>query len=1077
MARSELYQWSWKSGRPMHLRVAAHQWSGMVPPRTGSLWPSTTSAALVVADWAAPSEAPVNPATRARVSNRSQARLPARPPGHPRPRRVVRLGHRLRRRCACWSGRSRARRTAWWRPQRCSRGSGTWGWAPAQLILRWRRERLERHRALRCAQGRPPGISLERARPCRHRRPWGQSPIGSIRTRKTGPMPTVVGDCLNQTIYAIFRSRRMPGQRGVKIGCGIAWTDRQKGIYARGSHRLTTMSVRAVWGGFGCSWRVPGKSSPGGGNKPLHGKWARVKFPRGPPARHAFPYRHRARPRSACWERPGNGPVERLGGRQMFQNVQIRSKLIAILVGPLLALTILSSVGIGTNLAQSAEADRVNRLSLFAGKLSSLVSELQQERSLSNAYLGAGRLDGRDQLLAQRPSTDRVVADYRAAAADLKLATAGGSKRGVAELQRLIDYGLHEVGKLPLQRRLVDNGRLPVALAAGPTEPTDAEVLQNTGLPGEHGPINTVDKALDQYTDTIGDLLNINDQLVYQGAGDDRDLLRGLVTFAAISRAKEFGDVERGLVARTLAAGGHLGSGDHAELSAVVGGEQLWISRFAANATADQRAEYASTVAGPDVTRAEQLRRTALAADEAPHMNVGSQEWWQATSHRLDLMRRVEVGLTSDVSAVSATLKHSADRRALLYSIALTIVLWLAVGLSLVTARSMVGPLRRLKDAAEKVARRTLPGVVERLQLGERVDLDAEAAAPIEVYAKDEIGQVAEAFNAVHRVAVRVAGEQAALRKSVGDMFLSLARRSQGLVDRQLELIDDLERGETDPEALENLFRLDHLATRMRRNAENLIVLSGSDPARRWSDPVPLIDVVRAAVAEVEDYTRVELLPIEPLALAGQAVSDVVHLLAELIENATSFSPPGTKVQVAGQHVSSGYVVEIEDRGLGMTDPELVEANERLANPPTIDFALSRMLGIFVVGRLATRYGVKVQLRHSWYGGVTALVLFPENLVVRPSGVTAPLLPPGDAMVAPPPSSGRRRSSTSRRRRSAGSSSPPSTAGRSPGRRRPGRPTRPTPWKRRATSPSPPGRRPKGRPSATAVTASRPRSR
>jgi len=685
----------------------------------------------------------------------------------------------------------------------------------------------------------------------------------------------------------------------------------------------------------------------------------------------------------------------------MFQNVQIRSKLIAILVGPLLALTILSSVGIGTNLAQSAEADRVNRLSLFAGKLSSLVSELQQERSLSNVYLGAQRLDGRDQLLAQRPSTDRVVADYRAAAADLKLATAGGSKRGVAELQRLIDYGLHEVGKLPLQRRLVDNGRLPVALAAGPTEPTEAEVLQNTGLPGDHGPINTVDKALDQYTDTVGDLLNVNDELVYQGAGDDRELLRGLVTFAALSRAKEFADVERGLVARVLAGGGHLASGDHAELSAVVGGEQLWISRFAANATADQRAEYATTVTGPDVTQADQLRRVALASDQRPRMDIEGQQWWQATSRRLDLMRRVEVDLTGDVSGVSAALKHSADRRALLYSIALTIVLWLAVGLSLVTARSMVGPLRRLKDAAEKVARRTLPGVVERLQLGERVDLDAEAAAPIEVYAKDEIGQVAEAFNAVHRVAVRVAGEQAALRKSVGDMFLNLARRSQGLVDRQLELIDDLERGETDPEALENLFRLDHLATRMRRNAENLIVLSGSDPARRWSDPVPLIDVVRAAVAEVEDYTRVELLPIEPLALAGQAVSDVVHLLAELIENATSFSPPGTKVQVAGQHVSSGYVVEIEDRGLGMTDPELVEANERLANPPTIDFALSRMLGIFVVGRLATRYGVKVQLRHSWYGGVTALVLFPENLVVRPSGATAPLLPSPEGMVAP----------------------------------------------------------------------------
>jgi HAMP domain-containing protein len=686
----------------------------------------------------------------------------------------------------------------------------------------------------------------------------------------------------------------------------------------------------------------------------------------------------------------------------MFQNVQIRSKLIAILVGPLLALTILSSVGIGTNLAQSAERDRVNRLALFSGKLSSLVHELQDERSLSNVYLGSRRTGGRGELVAQRPATDRVVADYRAAAADLKLTTAGGSRRGVRELQSLIDYGLRELGKLPQQRRLVDNGRLPTALAAGPAEATETEVLQNPGIPAEHGPLNTVDKALVQYTDTVGDLLNVNDQLVYQGAGEDRELLRDLVTFAAISRVSEFADSERGLVARALAGVGRLSPREHAELVAVVGGEQVWRSRFAANASADQRARFAGIVTGPDVARAEQLRGAALAAGQAPLVNFNAGQWYQSTSRRIDLLRRVETSVTGDVAGLSQALKHSADRRALLYSIALTIVLWLAVGLSLLTARSMVGPLRRLKDAAEGVARRTLPGVVERLQRGERVDLDAEAAAPIEVYAKDEIGQVAEAFNTVHRVAVRVAGEQAALRKSVGDMFLNLARRSQSLVDRQLELIDDLERGETDPEALENLFRLDHLATRMRRNAENLIVLSGSEPARRWSDPVPLIDVVRAAIAEVEDYTRVELLPIEPLSLGGQAVSDVVHLLAELIENATSFSPPGTKVQVAGQHVSSGYVVEIEDRGLGMTDPELVEANERLANPPTIDFALSRMLGIYVVGRLAFRYGIKVQLRHSWYGGVTALVLFPENLVVRPPAA-APLMPPPEGMVLAPP--------------------------------------------------------------------------
>ncbi len=305
----------------------------------------------------------------------------------------------------------------------------------------------------------------------------------------------------------------------------------------------------------------------------------------------------------------------------------------------------------------------------------------------------------------------------------------------------------------------------------------------------------------------------------------------------------------------------------------------------------------------------------------------------------------------------------------------------------------MVGPLRTLTRSANEVADERLPGLVDQLQHAKDPrDLDV-VPEPVPVNSNDEIGQVSAAFNSVHRVAIQVATEQAALRKSIGDMFLNLARRSQSLIDRQLELIDDLERTEADPDALENLFKLDHLATRMRRNAEDLIVLSGAEPARRWSQPVPLVDVVRAALAEVEDYNRVELLPIDDIGVAGQAVSDVVHLLAELIENATSFSPPGTKVQVAGQQVSNGYVLEIEDRGLGMSDDELVEANERLANPPMVDFALSRMLGLYVVARLAQRYNIKVQLRHSWYGGITALVLLPPTVAVRapmPEAIEAP---------------------------------------------------------------------------------------
>jgi PAS domain S-box-containing protein len=251
---------------------------------------------------------------------------------------------------------------------------------------------------------------------------------------------------------------------------------------------------------------------------------------------------------------------------------------------------------------------------------------------------------------------------------------------------------------------------------------------------------------------------------------------------------------------------------------------------------------------------------------------------------------------------------------------------------------------------------------------------------------------------------IRDVTEQAALRKSIGELYHNLARRSQGLVDLQLELIENLERGEVDPDRRDELFRIDHLATRMRRNAANLIVLSGVEQHRRLSEPVPLRDVVEAALAEVKAYSRVQVGGIHDLALSGQAASDVAHLLAELIENATSFSPPITTVQISGDPAGSGYVLEIEDRGIGMSDDELVEANRQLAAPLAADIAVSRMMGFHVVGRLASRYGIKVQLRHSWYGGVAALVLLPAVLLAsageRPA--MAPPVPAGGVVLPDP---------------------------------------------------------------------------
>ena len=249
---------------------------------------------------------------------------------------------------------------------------------------------------------------------------------------------------------------------------------------------------------------------------------------------------------------------------------------------------------------------------------------------------------------------------------------------------------------------------------------------------------------------------------------------------------------------------------------------------------------------------------------------------------------------------------------------------------------------------------------------------------------------------------IRDVTEQAALRKSIGDLLHNLARRSQGLVDRQLELVDELERKEVDPDRLQELFRMDHLATRMRRNVENLIVLSGVDQRRRWSESVPLRDVVEAAVGEVEDYSRVQVAGIQDLTLAGRAASDVAHLLAELVENATSFSSPSTIVEVSGGPTGNGYVLEIEDHGIGMSDAELAEANRRLAEPLAADIAVSRMMGFHVVGRLAARHGIRVQLRDRWFGGVAALVLLPTDLLGS-AGEHPAMAPPVPAGVMSSP--------------------------------------------------------------------------
>ena len=310
------------------------------------------------------------------------------------------------------------------------------------------------------------------------------------------------------------------------------------------------------------------------------------------------------------------------------------------------------------------------------------------------------------------------------------------------------------------------------------------------------------------------------------------------------------------------------------------------------------------------------------------------------------------------------------QRRVFLETSILLAMLLLAILFAWLVARSMARSLRELRQGALSVAQFGLPHAVSRLRDPSLTggltpaQVADQVAEPLPVRSRDEFGQVTEAFNAVHLEAVRTAAEQAALRSSVATMFVNLARRSQILVDRLIGHLDRLERGEEDPDRLAELFQLDHLATRMRRNDENLLVLAGADSTRVQREPAALIDVLRAAQSEVEHYTRIEFGMIDrDIEVSAHAVNDMVHLVAELFDNATAFSPPNSTVLVEARRLGDGAVLSVEDRGIGISREQLRDLNERLANPPMVDVAVSRMMGLVVVARLANRHGVKVELR------------------------------------------------------------------------------------------------------------------
>ncbi|WP_127504481.1 sensor histidine kinase [Actinoplanes solisilvae] len=619
----------------------------------------------------------------------------------------------------------------------------------------------------------------------------------------------------------------------------------------------------------------------------------------------------------------------------------IRSKIIILAAVPLTALlalwlfaTALTAGPAFTLLSARTVLDNVGNPGI------ELVGQLQRERLFSVEYLSSTGPPSQA-LLDQRSATDRAVARFRGLAegAEARDATSDA-------LRARIDQFLVQIESLTGNRGHVDRRAM---------DPIGAQGLYNS--------------VISAGFQTFAATATFNDERI------DREL-RALTT---VGQGQEFLSRVDALVGGATAAG-KFTADLRGQLVQDVGTARFLLDRGVEDMAETDRTAFAELRGGTAYDRLDTLlNQLVRQGRDGVATPVSSGQFRPAYAAVARELRAFEVAATDSLTDRARPVAEKILVRLGLAALLGLLAFAFSVYLSFRVGRSIVHRLRHLHGEAREMAAERLPTVVRRLQRGEDVDVEVETP-PLE-YGRDEIGQLGQAFNDVQRTAVQSAVEEANVRRGLNEVFLNIARRSQTLLHRQLALLDRMERRETEPQELEDLYRVDHLATRMRRHAEDLVILAGAAPGRGWRNPVPMIDVVRGAISEVEDYKRVDIRSVESASVLGRAVGDVIHLLAELLENAASFSPPHTRVQVSGQVLPNGYGVEIEDRGLGMTPEAIEEANRRLVEPPDFDPADSARLGLFVVAQLAHRHGIRVSLRASAFAGVTAMVLVPGELI------------------------------------------------------------------------------------------------
>ncbi len=635
----------------------------------------------------------------------------------------------------------------------------------------------------------------------------------------------------------------------------------------------------------------------------------------------------------------------------------IRSKIIALVSVPLAALLALWLFA--TTLTAGPAFNLLSAQTLLdsvgnPGHV--LVGELQRERRLSVEFLSvAGEVP--PALTAQRAATDRAAGQFRTKAGSAKAHDAAGDT-----LRLRIQQVFTEIDSLAGNRQHIDRREIDAV--------------------GAQGAYNSAIAAAFQMFATSAIL---NDELV------DREG-RGLTT---IGQGQEYLSRVDSLLAGAN-DDGDFSDGARTEMLQDIGTANFLLQAGADDMPAETRTAYEKVSSGTAFTRLRDLQNTLLVGSrtgKTPPLRAS--DWQPVYDSAAQQLHAFETQATSAAAVRATPVATGILVRLAVAGLVGLLALIISIVVSAIVGRSIVGRLGRLRGEALELATVRLPTVVQRLQRGETVDVEVET--PALAYGNDEIGQLGNAFNDVRRTAVQSAVDEANVRRGINEVFLNIARRSQTLLHRQLALLDQMERRETQPQELEDLYRIDHLATRMRRHAEDLVILAGATPGRGWRNPVPVIDVVRGAISEVEDYQRVDIRSVESSAVLGRAVADVIHLLAELLENAASFSPPHTRVTVTGQVLPNGYVIEIDDRGLGMTPEALQVANHRLLEPPEFDPTDSARLGLFVVAQLAYRHQIRVSLRPSAYGGVTAVVLVPGELVaVGVGSVALPVGPTAD---------------------------------------------------------------------------------